>query len=124
MWDEVFKEIIKKIELQSVLVLLITLLFGCILLYKDNSLNTPAGILGSISIGFGVLYTFGSFFANQIKESYKDVISEYKAHITTLKSGQKFLEDHYQKTISNKEGREQVGDYSIGDELGDETEKG
>ncbi|MDD4062275.1 MAG: hypothetical protein PHV25_00645 [Candidatus Pacebacteria bacterium] len=63
MWTE----LVKKIELQSVLVLFLTLLFGFLLLNKDNSLSSPAGILGSISIGMGLLYTFGSFFSNQIK---------------------------------------------------------
>jgi len=62
-----WKELVKKIELQSILVLFITLLFGWLLLGKDNSLSTPAGILGSISITIGVLYTFGSFFSNQRK---------------------------------------------------------
>lgn len=39
MWTE----LVKKIELQSVLVLFFTLLFGSILLNKDNSLSSPAG---------------------------------------------------------------------------------
>lgn len=105
-----WRELIKKIELQSILVLFITLLFGFLLLNKDNSLTTPAGILGSISIAFGILYTFGSFFSNQIKESYKDVIAEYKATIATFRAGQKFLESHYQETISSQE-KKQTGDY-------------
>jgi len=84
-WDEV----LKKIELQSILVLFLTLLFGWLLLLKDNSFSTPAGWLGTISIGIGLLYTFGSFFSNQIRESYKDVIQEYKATIITLRTSQK-----------------------------------
>jgi len=107
------RELIKKIELQSVLVLFITLLFGFLLLRLDNSFATPAGILGTISIGFGILYTFGAFFSNQIRESYKDVISEYKATINTLRSSHRKIEESYEKlTNQTREGR-QIGDYQI-----------
>lgn len=95
-----WQELIKKIELQSVLVLFLTLLFGWLLLNKDNSLSSPAGILGSVLIGMGLLYTFGSFFSNQIKESYKDVIGEYKNTITTLRSSHKDIQKSYQDTLS------------------------
>lgn len=94
------QELIKKIELQSILVLFITLGTGAILLKTDNSWTSPAGLLGAISIGFGILYTFGSFFANQIKESYKDVIDEYKSTISVLKSSHK----HIQKTYLERAG--------------------
>ena len=97
-----WKELIKKIELQSVLVLFITLLFGFLLLNIDNSFTKPAGILGCISIAIGLLYTFGSFFSNQIKESYKDVIAEYKNTITTLRTSHKDIEQSYRDTISNQ----------------------
>ncbi len=107
-----WKELIKKIELQSVLVLLITLLFGYLLLSKDNSLSTPAGILGSVTIGLGILYTFGSFFSNQIRESYKDVISEYKATISTLRSSTKDVAKLYQETYTSQpKGKKQIGEY-------------
>ncbi len=109
------RELIKKIELQSVLVLAITLVVGYFLLSKDNSLKTPAGILGSVCIGFGILYTLISFFSNQIRESYKDLISEYKSHIGTLKISQQSIEKGYGKLseiISNTPTGKQVGDYS------------
>lgn len=105
MWTE----LIKKIELQSVLVLFLTLFFGFLLLNKDNSLTTPAGILGSISIGMGLLYTFGSFFSNQIKESYKDVISEYKNTISTLRSSHKDIQKSYQDTLSGQGQERTIG---------------
>jgi len=103
-------EIVKKIELQSVLVLFLTLLFGCWLLNKDNSLSTPAGILGSISIGIGLLYTFGSFFSNQIKESYKDVIAEYKNTISTMRSSHKDIQKSYQDTFSSQGKERSIGE--------------
>lgn len=106
MWPE----LIKKIELQSVLVLFLTLLFGFLLLNKDNSLSSPAGILGSISIGMGLLYTFGSFFSNQIKESYKDVIFEYKNTISTLKSSHKDIQKSYQDTLSSQSKEKTIGE--------------
>jgi hypothetical protein len=106
MWTE----IVKKIELQSVLVLFITLLFGLLLLNKDNSLASPAGILGSISIGMGLLYTFGSFFSNQIKESYKDVIAEYKNTISTLRLSQKDIQKSYQDTLSTLDKDRTIGE--------------
>ncbi len=107
MWEE----LIKKIELQSVLVLFLTLLFGFLLLNKDNSLSSPAGILGSISIIIGLLYTFGSFFSNQIKESYKDVISEYKNTISTLRTSNRDVQKYYQDTISSGVESKKVGNY-------------
>lgn len=106
MWSE----LIKKIELQSVLVLFLTLLFGFLLLNKDNSLSNPAGVLGSVSIVIGLLYTFGSFFSNQIKESYKDVISEYKNTISTLRSSQKDIQKYYQDTLSSTSKERMIGE--------------
>ncbi len=106
MWTE----LIKKIELQSVLVLFLTLFFGFLLLNEDNSLSTPAGILGSILIGMGLLYTFGSFFSNQIKESYKDVIAEYKNTISTLRASHKDIQKSYQDTLSSQAKERTIGE--------------
>jgi hypothetical protein len=114
------KELIKKIELQSILVLLLTLLAGYFLLKIDNSFNTPAGILGTISIGFGILYTFGSFFSNQIRESYKDVILEYKATISTLRSSHKDIQKSYQDTMGTQK-ENQVGEYSLTSDTGTQS---
>ena len=119
MWTE----LVRKIELQSVLVLFIALLFGFLLLNKDNSLSTPAGILGSISIGFGILYTFGSFFSNQIKESYKDVIREYKSTISILRSSNKDAQNYYKDTLTGSEKNKTVGEYRIAGSIENETEK-
>ncbi|MCX6935214.1 MAG: hypothetical protein NTZ01_03335 [Verrucomicrobia bacterium] len=107
--NNMWQELVKKIELQSVLVLFLTLLFGWLLLNKDNSLSSPAGILGSVSIGMGLLYTFGSFFSNQIKESYKDVISEYKNTISTLRSSHKDIQKSYQETLSGQTKDRTIG---------------
>ena len=98
-----WQELVKKIELQSVLVLFITLSAGCWLLSGANDFTSPRGILGTISISVGLLYTIISFFSNQIRESYKDVIGEYKNTITTLRSSHKDIEKYYQGAISNQE---------------------
>ena len=111
--SQVFIEIIRKIEFQSILVLFITLLAGCFLLNKDNSLNTPSGILGSLSIGVGILYTFGSFFSNQIRESYKDVISEYKTTINTLRTSTKDMQKMYKEVQTSSTRSEKIGDYQV-----------
>jgi hypothetical protein len=111
------KELVKKIELQSILVLLLTLLAGYFLLKIDNSFKTPAGILGTVSIGFGILYTFGSFFSNQIRESYKDVILEYKATISTLRSSHKDIQKSYQDNM-NIQKETQTGEYSPTTDIG------
>ena len=108
MW--MWTELVKKIELQSVLVLFLTLLFGFLLLDKDNSLSSPAGILGSVSIGMGLLYTFGSFFSNQIKESYKDVIAEYKNTISTLRTSHKDIQKSYQDTLFSQSKERTIGE--------------
>lgn len=97
MWNE----LIKKIELQSILVLFLTLLFGFLLLDQSNSFSTPTGVLGTISISVGLLYTVISFFSNQIRESYKDVIAEYKIMALNLKSSNKYIQDQYKRTLSD-----------------------
>jgi len=102
-----WQELIKKIELQSVLVLFITLIAGCWLLNEANNFTSPRGILGTISISVGLLYTIISFFSNQIRESYKDVISEYKNTIGTLRSSHKDIQKSYQETISSQ-GKDRV----------------
>ena len=104
-----WQELIKKIELQSVLVLLITLVAGCWLLDGINNLSTPRGILGTISISVGLIYTIISFFSNQIRESYKDVIGEYKNTIGTLRSSHKDIQKSYQETISSKDKDRDIG---------------
>ncbi len=105
MWEEV----IKKIEFQSIIVLLITLGMGTILINISNSFYTPAGILGTICIGLGILYTFGSFFTNQIRESYKDVILEYKTTITTLRASHKDIRETYKSNIEGNGETKKVG---------------
>ena len=98
MWTE----LVKKIELQSILVLAITLACGSYLLSTSNDFATPRGILGTVSIAVGLLYTLISFFSNNIKESYKDVIAEYKNTIASLRSASKDIQKSYQDTISSK----------------------
>ena len=104
-----WQELIKKIELQSVLVLFITLSAGCWLLNGANNFTSPRGILGTISISVGLLYTIISFFSNQIRESYKDVISEYKNTIGTLRSSHKDIQKSYQETISSQSKDRTIG---------------
>jgi hypothetical protein len=106
-------ELIKKVELQSILVLFITLGAGCFLIYLDNSLNTPSGILGSLSIVVGILYTYGSFYSNQIRESYKDVISEYKSAINTLRSSTKDMQEMYRGFGTAGPKTEKIGEYHV-----------
>lgn len=105
-----WQELVKKIELQSVLVLFITLAAGCWLLNGANNFSTPRGILGTISISVGLLYTIISFLSNQIRESYKDVISEYKNTIGTLRSSHKDIQKSYQDTISNQSRERTIGE--------------
>lgn len=104
-----WQELVKKIELQSVLVLCITLFAGCWLLSGVNNFTSPRGILGTISISVGLIYTIISFFSNQIRESYKDVISEYKNTIATLRSSHKDIERYYKGAISGQEKSGVIG---------------
>jgi hypothetical protein len=112
MW-QVLIELIRKIELQSILVLLITLTAGYLLLNKDNSLNTPSGVLGSLCIVIGLLYTYGSFYSNQIRESYKDVISEYKSTINTLRTSTKDMQEMYKGAQTSIPKAEKIGEYQV-----------
>lgn len=109
--NNMWSELVKKIELQSVLVLFITLVFGSYLLHSSNDFSTPRGILGTVSISVGLLYTLISFFSNNIKESYKDVIAEYSNTISTLRSANKDIQKSYQDTISSKGDSKTVGQY-------------
>ena len=91
MLNNMWKRLVERVELQSIIVLILTLGCGIYLIRIDNSLDSPAGILGSISVAMGLLYTYGSFFSNSIRENYKDVISEYKTTILEQRSGGAYL---------------------------------
>ncbi|MDR1087313.1 MAG: hypothetical protein LBL16_03650 [Endomicrobium sp.] len=45
----------------------------------DNSFKSPAGILGTICISVGLIYTFFSFISNVTRENYQSIIQEYKS---------------------------------------------
>lgn len=107
------KELIVKIELQSILVLALTLIAGYLLLKMDNSLSSPAGILGTGCISLGLIYTLISFFSNQIRESYKDVIGEYKQSIQSLRTSSKAIQESYGNALEIKKesARGNVGGY-------------
>lgn len=110
MWETV-KELIKKIELQSILVLFITLLFGYLLLNIDNNINTPAGLLGSICIFVGIIYTIASFFSNQMNEIYSNAINVYESAILALKSGHKEAQKYMKNTVSDARTNNKIGGY-------------
>ena len=99
MKENIFVTLIRKIELQSIIVLTITLLVGLHLLNKSQTLISIQSIIGSIIMGFGILYTFVSFFTNNIRESYKDVILEYKSTISTLRESTEYISKTYQDAI-------------------------
>ena len=105
------KELVHKIEHQSIVVLFITLLAGVVLLRSDPGLSTAAGIMGVVLLASAVLYTFVSFFSNHYRESYRDLITEYKSQIRTLKSMQKFTQKSYESTITNREDSRMAGRY-------------
>jgi len=102
-------ELIKKIELQSVLILFTTLLFGTILVCNADTGGLPALILGSILIGVGILFTVGSYFSNQIRENYKDIIAEYKITIETLRSSHSGIEKSYQEAMDTQTSPQTIG---------------
>lgn len=106
------KELIKKIELQSILVLFISLSFGYFLLRIENNFSSPAGILGSLCIGLGLIYTLGSFFSNQLKENHKDLIAGYKETIATLKSTHKHIQKSYSESLSGQSKIEITSGYT------------
>ena len=94
-----WKEFIKKIELQSILVLIITLVVGYFLVKIDKMPSSSTRILGFIIIGFGVLYSFVSFFTINLRENYKDIISEYKSTIKEMRASYKAMQKGYQDTL-------------------------
>ena len=96
-----WKELIKKVELQSILVFIVTLSFGYSLFKIDKTFSSATGILGSIIISFGAIYTFVSFFTINIRESYKDVISEYKSTIETMRLNYEAMHKGYKETLES-----------------------
>lgn len=94
-----WKEFMKKIQLQSILVLIITFGIGYFLFKIDNTFYSAAGITGSIVVGFGVLYSFVSFITINLRENYKDIISEYKSTIKEMRSSYKAIQKGYKDTL-------------------------
>lgn len=120
---DTIKELIKKIELQSILVLFITCLLGYLLLKDNNNFNTPAGILGSVSIIIGLLYTLISFFSNQIRESYENVIRVYQDTIKTMNANYGAMQKSFKKAMTNSGSTGVAGGYKSLKDDQDGTEK-
>jgi predicted membrane metal-binding protein len=97
--ENIWIKLIEKIELQSILVLLITLFIGIYLFTFNTTFPNPTAILGSVLIGFGALYTLVSFFTNNIRESYKDIIQEYKDLGQEVSKSYKKLGENYERQL-------------------------
>ena len=108
---EFWSKILDKIELQSILVLFMTLTSGIILIVIGNSYNKPSGILGIALIVVSVVYTFISFIFNQTFESFKNVSEHYKKIVEekekTMEGWKKLTEEqrksHYFQQQQQKE---------------------
>lgn len=96
-----WKELMKKIHLQSILVLIITFGIGYFLFKIDNTFYSASGIIGSIVVGFGVLFALVSLFTINLRENYKDIISEYKSIIKTTKSTYETMQEGYKDILEN-----------------------
>lgn len=125
---DTLKILAQKVELQSILVLLITLGFGYVLVKLDTQLESAVGLLGCVSIAVGLLYTVISFFSIQIKESYKDVILEYKNALAAAHSSHKKIQDFYQtlaadhgETRNNESGNGIGATYKLNDDMSNRT---
>lgn len=94
-----WKELIKKIELQSILVLIITVGTGCFLFKIDKIPSSNTRIIGCIIICIGVLYSFVSFFTLNLRENYKDIISEYKSTIRVMRASYRVMQKEYESTL-------------------------
>jgi hypothetical protein len=102
--NSIWVELVKKIELQSIIVLVITILTGIYLFTLKNIFPSPTSILGITLIGFGILYSFSSFFTNNIRESYKDLLAEYKTLNIELTKRYKNLSESYESQITKIQG--------------------
>jgi len=112
-----WRKLIEKIELQSILVLVITLSAGTILLKIDNSLSSPSGVIGSICLIAGIIYTIASFYSNQVRENYKDIISEYRTTISTLRTSNRDMQKSYRE-LSERRQQEKYGNFQSEGETG------
>lgn len=106
---EVFLELIKKIELQSIIVLFGMIIAGITLFLIKDPFPSPTSVLGISLIGFGIIYSFASFFTNNLRESYKDIIIEYKALNTELTKNYRAISDSYNKQITSIQGSTNQG---------------
>jgi hypothetical protein len=97
-------ELVKKIELQSIIVLFAMIFAGVGLFIFKDPFPSPTSILGICLIGFGIVYSFASFFTNNLRESYKDIIAEYKSLNIELSKNYKAISDNYLNQISTIQG--------------------
>lgn len=95
------KELIEKIELQSIIVLIITFVIGYLLIIYNGTFSSIIKTLGFITIGFGVLYSFVSFFTINLRENYKDIILEYKTSNKELRSNFRAINKIYKESLKN-----------------------
>lgn len=109
MIDTFIKSIIQKIELNSVLVLFISLVCGIILLRIDNSFNTPAGIIGFSSICLGLGYTIISFILSIKTENFESVTKTYERLINEHKKLNEDVKGFYFEMLE----QQRKGHYSV-----------
>lgn len=93
------RELIRKIELQSIIVFVITLIAGIYLFTFKGTFPSPTAILGIVLIGFGALFSIISFFTNNIRESYHEIINEYKTLSAEVTKNYKKISESYQMRI-------------------------
>lgn len=105
----VWMELIKKVELQSIIVLFAMILAGGGLFIFKDPFPSPTSVLGICLIGFGIVYSFASFFTNNLRESYKDIINEYKALNSELSKNYRAISDTYKNQITSIQSSETTG---------------
>lgn len=116
------KNIVVKQKTQSIIILVITLAAGYKLITIKDCIYHLAEFIGALVIIVGLLYTFVSFFTNQTKENYENIINQYKSLVNMLKTQNKKQYNNMEKGIDTSNKIEEVSGYKkIEEEEGTES---
>ncbi|MDE0091727.1 MAG: hypothetical protein OXN83_00385 [Oligoflexia bacterium] len=117
-------ELIKKVKLQSVIIVIVLIGAGCFLLAGSDAPTKTAEIFGCISLGLGFFFAIFSYIRNNEREQYESItknerercesiIKHYENLITSLQSSGKHVEQTYRNAFGGTQKSEEGGQYEV-----------
>lgn len=97
------KEFLVKINLTSVLLVLMFIAASVLTLKFDQNISSLPGIISICSFIMACLITMITIVGIISKEMYEPIIKNYQNQISDLKSNHRHVEKSYQETLSNKQ---------------------